>query len=139
MATPVFKSGYNAGLKINSNALPLVRFTITMTSEECLFANSETNNVKVPEGTYLQYMVTGTMDYDFANDPFAAPYNIAPGAQLTNAVFYLAQTARGNYDGKTFTASNIFIVSCPINADTVANTTVGGSFQARCYGTIVLP
>lgn len=139
MAASSFKSGYNAGLQINSNPMPIARWTVSASSELALFKNSMTGPIAVPEGTYKEYTFTFELDFDFGNDPFASPFNIAPGAQLTNAAFYLSQSARGAYDGKVLTATKIFIQTCPIMADTVANRSVSSTVTGRLYETVTLP
>jgi len=82
------------------------------------FMNSLSGTSIVRQSTFSDISGDLTMDLDFGNDPFSAPFNLIPGTILTNLVLYLKQTSKtpsNSHDGPTIGINSVIIESVPIS------------------------
>lgn len=141
MATIQNHSGKGGGASINGNQLLQVgTWTISGSAPPALFMNSGINgNIATPEAAWFTYRFTMNLDYDFNNDPFAAPFNITVGTILTNLFLLLHQSAYAQGDGQKWQASSAYIDSVGQTVSIANAVTVVASCGGYLFGTVTPP
>ncbi|MGA2584768.1 MAG: hypothetical protein ABSG31_15940 [Tepidisphaeraceae bacterium] len=113
MPASVFYSGFYGTAAVGGNELPIINWEVQPTVELQQFKNSKSGGFIIREATYQDCVVTIQIDYDFGNNPFAAPTTLTAGSTITNVNLYLHQTAPGALNGSYWSFSSLIIESTP--------------------------
>jgi hypothetical protein len=113
MSASVFHSGSFGTAALGTNELSVTAWEVQPTAQLVEFKNSKSGGYVLREATFKDCSVTITIDYDFGNDPFSAPYSIAPGATLTNVNLCLHQSTSGALDGPKWNFTSLVVDGTP--------------------------
>lgn len=95
-----FHSGIGGTATINGTELPVTGWDVDPSIEIVNFRNSKTDEFSVKEGTFKDATFTIRFDWDFDDNPFAAPIDVDLGTVLTNVRLWLrggGAGGTGNY------------------------------------------
>lgn len=136
-SSSVFYSGFYGSASVGANELALMMWSVTPTVQLVEFRNSRSGNYVVRQSTFSDVSGDLTVDYDFANDYFAAPFNLNPGTILTNLLLYLHQPSKSELSGPEWTFASVIIDSTPQTLD--INGKIGTKFSFKGAGGNVTP
>lgn len=80
-----YSSGFGGYATINGTQLPVVSWSVNNPADLVVFKNSTSGNHPNRVATYTDFTCTIVIDWDEANQPFAAPLSIVAG-QIVAAV-----------------------------------------------------
>ncbi|MGD1275670.1 MAG: hypothetical protein ABR964_00430 [Tepidisphaeraceae bacterium] len=113
MAASVFHSGYYGTAALGSSELPITKWEVQPTVELTPFKNSKSGGYVLREATFKDCTVEIDIDFDFGNNPFAAPLSINVGAVLSNVKLCLHQSSAGALDGLCWSFSSLIVDGTP--------------------------
>jgi hypothetical protein len=113
MPASVFHSGFGGTAAVGGNELPVTSWEVQPSVELTQFRNSRSGGFVLREATYKDCLVSIQLDYDFGNNPFAAPTAIVVGATLSNVNLYLHQSSAGALNGSYWNFASLIVEGTP--------------------------
>ena len=106
MAAPIFYNGYLGTAAFGTTELSVVQWRVGGRADTTKFKNSRTGPIPVYAGSFSEYPISLTLDFDNANGIFSAPVSLAVSTVLTNMNLYQHQSAKSALGSITSPGSN---------------------------------